>query len=293
MKSKSLLPMVLILGALQAYAHDDFDFSVSPAHAALRPAARYAIQQGDTALFDALLKAGLQINEPLEPHYKELALHTAVESKNPDMIRYLLDHGANPLLRADNAERPIDKLEDSRANNVGQLVRALERKPTDHDKKQLMQIPVPVWHELLGATWPAPDPLAPPVDDEDADAGPLITFVSINDEDPPPEMTPALNAHFPGWRPGSRLEMTAYRDKETRERGELIQIILVPCPAEQAVDRSRSLAAVLRENQTGNTAYQFSKRRSVGPVMAGSGQRGHVLLVAGYWVKVGVSGWDE
>jgi hypothetical protein len=77
---------------------------------------------------------------------------------------------------------------------------------------QLMEIPVPVWHEILGAPSFPIDPLAPPTGS--SDDTPLLPFVSINGKDPTPEMTLALNAHFPGWRPGSRAEEAKAKDED-------------------------------------------------------------------------------
>lgn len=290
--------MMFFLALLPGQAHEEIDYELTSEHENLREAAKHAIAKGDTALFDTLLKAGLQINKPLDPTYKEFALHVAVENKLPDMIRHLLQHGANPLLRNNAGNRPIDELDRLQAGNLRLIITALQRKPAAYDKKQLMQIPLPVWHEVFGTPEPPHDPLAPPV--ENADDQPLVPFVSINGTDPPPEMTPALNAHFPGWRPGSHVEETAgnaergpgYRDKQTHERGRLVQITLVPCPAKDVIDRSGGiLVGQVLEPDT--PAYQFKMRHATGPVMAGGGWGGYVVPIAGYWVKVGTRGWDE
>jgi len=200
MKPTLLVLMILSLGLLPGRAHDETDYDITTEHAALREAAKHAIAKGDIPLFDTLLKAGLQINKPLDPDYKEYALHLAVEGKQPDMIRHLLKYGANPLLRDNSGNRPIDDLQDRLDEKLHDLVTALKREPTAYDKKLLMQIPLPVWHEIFGEPGAPPDPLAPPPEGMDGTGS--VPFVSINGEDPPPEMIPALNAHYPGWRPG-------------------------------------------------------------------------------------------
>lgn len=297
MKPTILAVVALSLSMPPSGAHEEIDYEITSAHEGLREAAKYAISKGDKTLFDTLLKAGLQINKPLDADYKESALHEAVSRENPDMIRYLLKQGANPLLRDNGGNRPIDNLERARVTDITPFITALTREPTAYDKKQLMQIPVAVWHEILGAPEPAPDPLAPPV--EDPDAIPLVPFVSINGKDPAPEMTPALNAHFPGWRSRSRAQETIenkvthiYWDTQTHERGEIVEITLVASSSKEVSARgSGTITSHVRKQAL--PAYEFKIRRATGPFLSGGGWGGHVVLIAGYWVKVGTAGWDE
>ncbi|MGV3663540.1 MAG: hypothetical protein ACO1TE_25445 [Prosthecobacter sp.] len=299
MKPTLLALMMLSMGLLSGGARDETDYDITSEHEALREAAKHAIAEGDIPLFDMLLKAGLQINKPLDPNYKKYALHLAVEGKQPDMIRHLRKLGANPLLRNNAGNRPIDDLPQQLDGKLHDLVTALTREPTAYDKKLLMQIPLPVWHEIFGEPGAPPDPLAPP--SEGMDGAGSVPFVSINGGDPLPEMTPALNAHYPGWRPGSRAEEDGgtaeraplYRDKQTHEPGRIIQITLVPCPLADVVDRSGSLFAALKQDEGKANAYQFKVRQASGPIMAGGGWGGYVVPVAGYWMKVGTRGWDE
>jgi ankyrin repeat protein len=289
--------MALFLSVPTSKAHEEVDDDITSEHEGLREAAKYAISKGDKALFDTLLKAGLQINKPLDTESKELALHEAVMRKNPDMIRYLMQQGASPLLRDRWGQRPIDHLEYRREIDIAPILAALIREPTAYDKKLLMGIPVPVWREILGAPECPEDPLSPPVGD--TEVAHLIPFISINEEDPSPEMTPVLNAHFPGWRPGSRVEeakekdeVAGYRDKQSHEAGLLVQIALVSTTSKDiAVNDSGKLTSYVRSKDL--PAYQFKVRRATGPILAGGGWGGHVVLLAGYWVKAGTAGWDE
>jgi len=217
--------------------------------------------------------------------------------KNPDMIPYLMQQGANPQLRNGWGNRPIDDLESRREIDIAPIITALAREPTAYDKKLLMGIPVPVWREILGAPERPEDPLAPPIGDKEVVH--LIPFVSINEEDPSPEMTPVLNAHFPGWRPGSLAEETkgkddasGYRDKQSHERGMIVEISLATRSSKNiAANASGTLTSYVRSKEL--PAYQFKVRHATGPILAGGGWGGHVVLLAGYWVKVGTEGWDE
>jgi hypothetical protein len=114
-------------------------------------------------------------------------------------------------------------------------------------------------------------------------------------------MTPALDARFPGWLPGSRAEETktkadehgaSYRDKQTHARGEIVQITLVPGSSKNVLARaSGAMTSYVRDMDL--PAYEFKVRRATGSFLAVGGWGGHVVLVAGYWVKVGTGGWDE
>jgi|GEM_PF-1655552 len=298
-------PLIFMIGTLllslpQTQAHEEVDYETTSEHQGLRRAAKLAIEQGDTALFDVLLKAGLEINKPVDPSNGRTALHEAVQGKKLDMIRHLLKQGADPLVRDKLDHRPIDDLNYFRGSDIGPIVAALKREPAEYDKKQLMEIPVPVWHEILGAPAIPDDPLAPPTND--SGRGLLIPFVSINGDDPAPEMTPALNAHFPNWKPGSRaVEVTlsknenhpsSYWDKQTHVHGELVQIVIGGCTPQDVKGRN-SDALAKQVNQETMTAYEFQVRRATGPAMSGGGWRGYVVPVVGYWVKVGTQGWDE
>ena len=297
MKLMILMVMALFLSVPTSKAHEEIDYEITSEHEGLREAAKYAISKGDKALFDTLLKAGLQINKPLDAGNKELALHEGVMNKNPDMIRYLMKQGANPLLRDGLGQRPIDALENRRKIDIAPILAALTREPTAYDKKLLMGVPVPVWREILGTPERPEDPLAPPVGDKEAVH--LISFVSINEEDPSPEMTAVLNAHYPGWLPVSRAEETkdpnaasSYRDKQSHEPGLMVEITLAARSSKNiAANASGTLTSYVRSKDL--PAYQFKVRSATGPALAGGGWGGHVVLLAGYWVKAGTAGWDE
>lgn len=286
----------LLLGLFQAQAGADYEASYE--HQYLREAAILALNKGDLVLFDALLKAGLEINKPLDAESKDTALHMLVEKNKPDMIRQLLQRGADPMVRNLWDIRPIDELNHSRRTDIGAVVAALKRDVTQHDKKQLMDIPVPVWREVLGPPALPDSPLAPPTNDGASDI--LIPFVSINGNDPAPEMAPVLNVHYPHWKPGScavevsdtkkATHSSSYWDKQTHEHGRLVQINIQTC---KNVTGRGSEALIKHMSADVTTMYEFQVRQATGPSMSGGGQRGYVVPVAGYWVKTGVQGWDE
>jgi hypothetical protein len=82
---------------------------VSDAHVHLSDAALWSLTTFDTELLQALLKAGLQINEPIEQDSQGWTLlHSAVALGNERYIQFLLDHGADASKRSLSGSRPID-----------------------------------------------------------------------------------------------------------------------------------------------------------------------------------------
>jgi hypothetical protein len=280
-------------------AHED-DPEVTHEHKELRSAAKAAAWNGDTVLIDSLLKAGLQINKPVDPEDGDTLLHVAVSSRKPATIRHLLTAGADPLVMNYSSWKPVDLLTFlSDAKEMPECLAALKRELTDYDRRLLNGYPVPVWREVLGYPAKAPDPLAPPAKDGSVS---LVTFVSINDEDPAPEMKLVLDVHYAGWRPGSLIEPaepppdarhgSIIRDKKTKEFGEHVQITLVKASSKQVKQTERNpLAKLAREQEL--PAYEFKVRTTRGGALNGGGTGGHVVLIDGYWIKLGTYGWDE
>jgi ankyrin repeat protein len=159
------LCLLLILGlwpAANVLPHED-DPDVTYEHRDLRGAAKAAVWSGNKTLLDALLKAGLQINKPVDPEDGQTVLHTAVSARNPDMIRHLLAKGADPLAMDFYGDKPVDELERCEdKKELTECLTALKREPADYDLKKLNDIPAPVWREVLGVPAKTPDPLAPP-----------------------------------------------------------------------------------------------------------------------------------
>ncbi|MFN7565293.1 MAG: ankyrin repeat domain-containing protein [Prosthecobacter sp.] len=293
-----LLTAVFLLCVRIAGAHED-DPEVTYEHQELREAASAAVRNGNTTLFDSLLKAGLQLSKPLDPEYGDTALHEAVSARKPTMIRHLLSLGADPLAMDFYGDKPVDELkrcEDKK--ELTECLAALKREPTDYDLKKLNDIPVPVWREVLGVPAKTPDPLAPPV----KDAPLLVTFISINDLDPAPEMKPVLDAHYPGWRPGSLIEPaeppanarhgSIIRDKKSKEFGEHVQITLIKTSSTSVRQEDKSLLAKLARDWI-SPAYEFKVRTTRGGAMNGGGWAGYIVFIEGYWIKLGTYGWDE
>ena len=299
MKTVSLLATILIAFATAAGAHED-DPEVTQEHRDLRTAAKSAVWNGNTALFDALLKAGLQINKPVDDENGDTALHIAVSSGKPAMIRHLLAAGASPLVMNYYSDKPVDTLtRHSDEKEARECLAALKRELTDHDRRLLHDIPVPVWRELLGYPAKPINPLDPPLKDAPAS---LVTFVSINDEDPSAEMKPVLDIHYPGWRPGSLIEAaepppdakhgSIIRDKKTKEFGEHVQITVVEAASKRVKPENGNLLAKLASEQE-LPAYEFKVRTTRGGALNGGGWGGYIVLIDGYWIKLGTFGWDE
>ena len=85
----------------------------SDAHVPLSEAAEWSLTTADTELLQALLKAGLQINEPIDVSIGQDALgwtllHFAAGRGDERYIQFLLDHGADVSKRDRDGTRPID-----------------------------------------------------------------------------------------------------------------------------------------------------------------------------------------
>ncbi len=282
-----------------AWPHE-VDPDVTEEHRGLREAAKTALWGGNMILFDALLKAGLQIDKPLDLESGDTALHIAVATTKPDTIRYVLKLGANPLSMNHYQNKPVDRLADrDDEKEVQACLEVLKRELTDYDRKKLMGVPIPVWREVLGSPECATDPLAPPSGDEEPL---LVSFISINDSDPSPEMKFVLDMHFPGWRPGSVIESaeppagskhpSIIRDKNTKQYGVHVQISLVESSSQDVRLEDRNyLAKFVRSQKL--PAYEFKIRRTFGGALNGGGWGGHLVQLNGYWMKFGTHGWDE
>jgi ankyrin repeat protein len=80
--------------------------------------------QGGTAMLDLFLKYGADVNtqvtgtktysmhnlstRPAPPNEGTTALHAAVQAGRADLVRYLLEHGANPQIADSDGRKPID-----------------------------------------------------------------------------------------------------------------------------------------------------------------------------------------
>ena len=266
----------------------------------LRESAKFALYSGDLDLLKALVNAKLDVNRPLETVSGDTALHIAVRPGKLDMIHFLIKHGAKRDARNKDGQMPIDQLHTSKDMDLEPIIRALERPLTAFDKTLLAGFPTALWRGLLRPPKAQPDPLepVPPFDDEQRV---FVPFISINGDDPPLELAPALTSRYPGWKPASAatpppssIEKPAstYWDKASKRPGERILITLAPISSSE-IDETQSDALCVYARKHTLPAYSFGIRTIHGPVMAGGGCYGYVVLVGGYWVTVGMRGVDE
>ena len=266
-------------------------------HEQLSTAASLAVSKGNTQLLDELLKSGLQISLPISKENGDTLLHEAVSAKKPDVVRYLLGKGADPLFRNLWDERPIDALTNFRDGDLSDLIAAFRHEPTAYEEQRLMGIPMPVWRGILGEA--EPSQILEPVM---ADTAPkMLAFLSINQADPPPEMSPALDVYYPGWMPSSCCEEfkaaknetwgSIYRDRNTKQIGERVEITFKAMRSKDVDSQSRNhLLAMIRPMDL--PCYEYRVRQTRGP-LSGSGYGGYLVQLAGYWVNVGGFGFDE
>lgn len=227
-------------------------------HQALCSAAELAIREGDLEFLKMLIKRGLQINEALDFEEGHTALHRAVWHGEIDIVKYLLEQGADREARNRFGERPIDEAIQLRADKLYPLL----AKPPAKDE-MVDGIPVGVLEQVLPRG-----------------AGDEVFFVSWDEKDPSPELLASIRKILPKARPASRMKTLErrplgahswYQDKDNREFGSLIEVKL---------------------GSTGEI-WTARVRTTVGPVMAGGGWEGQVSKAHGYWHLDGRRGWDE
>ena len=269
-------------------------------HKHLCEAAQLAVFSGDLDLLKALLHAKLEINGPIDAGNGDTLLHLAVWAGKPDLVRHLIQQGANPLLRNKDGEQPVHKLTWERDVQVAPLIQALERPLTGFDKATLAGVPVPVWREILGPAVAVPDPLEP-LRQLEGEPKRMIPFIEFNGADPPKDLEPALSSRYPGWKPASAARakpqasnetfVSSYWDKEGKQPGERVQITLTPMEStELSSSRTSSLISYVREHPF--PAYWFQLRTTRG-FLAGGGEKGYVVLIGGYWVKMATQAFEE
>ena len=281
--------------SLNSHAREPVDLPWE--HEQLSMAAGLAVREGNTRLLDELLKAGLQISLPISKENGDTLLHEAVAANKPDIIRYLLGKGADPLVRNIRDERPIDELTNVLEGDLSELIAAFAHEPTAYDKQQLMEVPVPVWRGILGEAEPS-KVLEPAMANAESK---MLAFVSINQADPPPEMSLVLDAYYPGWLPGSCSEEfkaaknetwgSIYRDKKTKQIGERVEITFKAMRSKEIDSQSHNY--LLEKIRTLDLpCYEYRLRWTRG-VLRGGGNGGFLVLLAGCWVEVGDYGFDE
>ena len=229
-----------------------------PTHIALSPAAELAIHEGDLDFLKVLMKRGLKVNEALDFQRGNTLLHEAISARNLEIGKFLLTKGASPETRSRYGERPIDQAINAKQKDFCNLL----AKPRG-DENKIDGIPTGLIQEVL------------PHNSMNE-----IVFVSWNNQDPSADVLMEICKSIPDARVKSKMETidrrplgarSWYRDKETHEFGTLIEVDL-----HEVKDY-----------------WTATVRESVGPVMAGGGQKCNIRKVYGYWHTYDVEGWDE
>ncbi len=234
-------------------------------HVVLCEAASWAIAGGNTRLLEALIHAGLLLNEPLDWESGWIALHYAALHNQPRVVKMLLEHGADLEVKTRHGERPIDVAMEKEGGEVCELL----RKPSEKERL-IGGYP----EKLIEVVFPSADS---PLDQE-------VKFLSLNGLDPPDDLLKHFRQKWPNVRPRSHVEevgagespstalKTSYRDARTKDHGVIVELVLV---------------------EEGEGIYDWSCRRASGPALAGGGVKGKASKKYGYWMKTGSVGWDE
>lgn len=227
-------------------------------HRALSGAAELAIDQGDLDFLGLLFKKGLKVNEALDFEDGDTLLHVATWRGKLDIVKFLLDAGADPTIRNHYGDRPIDTAISGKEEDLC----ALLARP-DEEEAMVDGIPSGLIEAIL------------PKRTQNE-----IIFISWNRADPAPELLAEILRTVPNARPASRMNTldrrplgahSRYQDTESKEFGTLIEVIL--------------------DNE--GEIWTAAVRRTNGPVMAGGGWKGKARKKYGYWYTYDVSGWDE
>jgi len=228
---------------------------VRPAkHKALASAAKLAIEEGDLDFLKLLFKKGLKVNEALEFKDGDTLLHEATSWKRLDVVKFLLESGADPRIRNRYGKRPIDAVITGESKKDKDLCALLAR-PNDKDT-MVEGIPSGLIAELL-----------PHQSKKE------IIFVSWNGADPSPEMLAEIRKTVPNARAASRMVTlerrplgahTWYQDKKSKEFGSLIEVSV----------------------KHAGEVWTASVRSTVAPALAGGGWAGKARKKYGYWFTV-------
>jgi len=236
------------------------------AHDALKRAAWFAVSSGNSELLLALLKAGLQIDEPIDFDESDTApqwtaLHYSVVHEQPRIARVLVDNRAFLDVRDRFRLRPIDIAYENKQTQICKILSKGTQK-----ESLLAGCPLGVWEEYFFKI-------------EDSKSTNLV-FVSVNGEDPPSELSERLRRLWPNVRPVSNATVlsleeyeakrppSAVQDKATGTYGNLINIILA---------------------KKSETEYEWGFKRYSGPLDANCSW-GTMVRKYGYWIMVHTGG---
>ena len=229
-------------------------------HKALASAAQHAVASGNTDLLSALLKAGLQINEPIDEN-GHTALHWSAVYNKLRSARFLMKNGADPHARNKHGNRPIDE-----AFNDNQLEMCKTLAVGTDDDYIIDDIIPNEAVETLLAGWSKETNLV---------------FVAINQKDPGNDIDGWLDYKWSNWKPYSdAIELTEnafydekapsmHKSKSTGKYGKLISI---------------NFKKISKDKYE----YQFSRHTGS---LAASGSRGIILRKYGYWIIIEETSW--
>jgi hypothetical protein len=225
---------------------------------ALGPAAKLAIDQGDLVFLKALLERGLELDGYLDNKSRPTALYQAVWERQPDLVKFLMEQGADPTIRDHFGDRPIDLAIEREMPEICEMLKRPEGQAAE-----VAGVP----EDLLESIF------HPCRKDE-------LHFIEWNGGAPPEALLTWLRERGSEARPSSRLETldtrplgaaTWYRDTVDGRFGRLIE------------------AGAKREGDT----WKVSVRNTSGPAMAGGGWAASYTLHHGYWHGKTTDAWDE
>ncbi|MCF6312997.1 MAG: ankyrin repeat domain-containing protein [Verrucomicrobiales bacterium] len=233
-------------------------------HVKLCQAATLAVGDGNIKLLEALLQAGLQIDEALDFDTKWTALHYASLYNKPGIAKLLIANGADRGVKSRYGDRPIDMAFQKKYWDVCDVM----KKPIAKEK-------------LVGEF---PEGLLKSLDIFSVSSAKAIQFLSVNKNDPSKEMMTFCRRNWPNVRRGSRAieasdeevkvakSNSAYYDPKTKEFGLVVELMI---------------------KMTGKKSYEWSQRQATGPFLSGGGVSGVAVKRYGYWISTTTSSWDE
>jgi ankyrin repeat protein len=115
---KELLKDPLMVGSI----NDFDDVSYTPL--------MHAVRHGDVSLVDLLVAAGADVNIRDESHIGNTVLRESIETAHPDMVKKLLDLGANPniegWMQLTAIDKAIERYEKNPSTDSGIILKLLE-----------------------------------------------------------------------------------------------------------------------------------------------------------------------
>lgn len=187
-------------------ARETVSNELPPKHAELCHAAKLAISYDDTYFLEVLFVNGLQINEPLETEYGDTLLHEACWGKL-DVVKFLLEHGADPSIRNLSGKLPIHNAIFGKEEEICKLLAGPEVEEPVVD-----QFPAGLIEAVLPYRYYRNE----------------VMFVSWNDSDPSEALLAEIQKTIPRARPNSQMESvdrrplgapSYFRDKDSKEFG--------------------------------------------------------------------------